>query len=250
MDMACNIETNGHNEGSSGGAKGQIDCGNSPIHREDEDLSQTPNSNASKKWNLVALRTLMLRIRHILFRFTKFLGPGFMVAVAYIDPGTLSPVSSSHLFIFEWANIRTTGNYATDASAGSSFRFQLLVMVLVSNFIAIYLQALCIKLGTVTGLTLAENIKAHCPRWLNYVLYFFAEAAIIATDIAEVFILPKNPRPLCQVANMTGGNWNRDRSEFASSYTPSRWLCDLHPGCSHPPRLLQAVRLYNRGPCF
>ena len=59
-------------------------------------------------------------------------------------------------------------------------------MVLVSNVIAIFLQSLCIKLGSVTGLNLAENIKAHCPRWLNYVLYFFAEAAIIATDIAEV----------------------------------------------------------------
>lgn len=59
-------------------------------------------------------------------------------------------------------------------------------MILVSNIFAIFLQSLCIKLGTVTGLNLAENCKAHLPRWLNYVLYFFAEAAIIATDIAEV----------------------------------------------------------------
>lgn len=59
-------------------------------------------------------------------------------------------------------------------------------MVLVSNIIAIYLQVLCVKLGTVTGLNLAENIKEHCPRYLNYALYFFAEAAIISTDIAEV----------------------------------------------------------------
>ena len=59
-------------------------------------------------------------------------------------------------------------------------------MVLVSNMIAIFLQSLCIKLGSVTGLNLAENIKVHCPPWLNYLLWFFAEAAIIATDIAEV----------------------------------------------------------------
>lgn len=59
-------------------------------------------------------------------------------------------------------------------------------MILVSNIFAIFLQSLCVKLGTVTGLNLAENCKAHLPRWLNYVLYFFAEAAIIATDIAEV----------------------------------------------------------------
>ena len=59
-------------------------------------------------------------------------------------------------------------------------------MILVSNIIAIFLQSLCIKLGSVTGLNLAENIKANCPPWLNYILWFFAEAAIVATDIAEV----------------------------------------------------------------
>jgi metal iron transporter len=55
-----------------------------------------------------------------------------------------------------------------------------------SNIFAIFLQSLCIKLGSVTGMDLAEMCKAHCPPWLNYVLYVFAEAAIIATDIAEV----------------------------------------------------------------
>jgi metal iron transporter len=79
-----------------------------------------------------------------------------------------------------------TGNYATDVAAGASFRFRLLFMVLLSNLFAIFLQSLCIKLGTVTGMNLAENCKAHLPPWLNYVLYVFAEAAIIATDIAEV----------------------------------------------------------------
>ncbi|KAJ6106840.1 hypothetical protein N7512_010357 [Penicillium capsulatum] len=47
-------------------------------------------------------------------------------------------------------------------------------------------QSLCIKLGTVTGLNLAENCREHLPRWMVYILYVFAEAAIIATDIAEV----------------------------------------------------------------
>ncbi|KAI9654411.1 MAG: hypothetical protein M1831_005377 [Alyxoria varia] len=96
-------------------------------------------------------------------RYASFVGPGFLVSVAYIDPG----------------------NYATDVAAGASYRFRLLVMILVSNIIAIFLQSLSIRLGSVTGLNLAENCRAHCPRWLNYVLYFFAEAAIIATDIAE-----------------------------------------------------------------
>lgn len=78
------------------------------------------------------------------------------------------------------------GNYATDVAAGASFRFQLLFIVLMSNIFAILLQSLCIKLGTVTGMNLAENCKAHLPRWLNYILYFLGESAIIATDIAEV----------------------------------------------------------------
>jgi metal iron transporter len=79
-----------------------------------------------------------------------------------------------------------TGNYATDVVAGASYKYRLLFVILMSNLIAIFLQSLCIKLGTVTGLNLAENCRAHLPPWLNYVLYAFAEAAIIATDVAEV----------------------------------------------------------------
>ncbi|EDU46682.1 manganese transporter SMF1 [Pyrenophora tritici-repentis Pt-1C-BFP] len=97
-------------------------------------------------------------------KYLTFVGPGFMVAVAYIDPG----------------------NYATDIAAGASFEYKLLFVVLMSNIFAIFLQSLCIKLGSVTGMNLAENCRAHLPLWLNYVLYFFAESAIIATDIAEV----------------------------------------------------------------
>lgn len=93
-----------------------------------------------------------------------FVGPGFIIAVAYIDPG----------------------NYATDAAAGASYQFKLLFMVLLSNIFAIFLQTLCIKMSTVSGLNLAEMNKAHLPPWLNYVLWFFGMAAVIATDIAEV----------------------------------------------------------------
>ncbi|KAJ6028120.1 hypothetical protein N7540_003696 [Penicillium herquei] len=99
-----------------------------------------------------------------LAKFGRFIGPGFLIAVAYIDPG----------------------NYATDVSAGAEFKYALLFIVLLSNLFAILLQSLCVKLGTVTGLNLAENCREHLPPWLVYILYFFAEAAIIATDIAEV----------------------------------------------------------------
>ena len=100
----------------------------------------------------------------VLRTYLKFIGPGFMVSVAYIDPG----------------------NYATDVAAGQSYRFKLLFMILLSNIFAIFLQSLCITLGTVTGLNLAQMTKAHCPPWLNYASYVFGESAIIATDLAEV----------------------------------------------------------------
>ncbi|PQE12192.1 metal ion transporter metal ion transporter protein [Rutstroemia sp. NJR-2017a BVV2] len=106
----------------------------------------------------------LLRFKQVMIKFAKFIGPGFMVSVAYIDPG----------------------NYATDVAAGATFRFRLLFIVLMSNVFAIFLQSLCIKLGTVSGLNLAEACKAHLPKWLNIVLYIMAEGAIIATDIAEV----------------------------------------------------------------
>ena len=78
------------------------------------------------------------------------------------------------------------GNYATDVAAGATYRFQLLFMILLSNIFAIFLQSLCINLGTVTGMNLAQMTRAHCPRWLNYLSYAFGESAIIATDMAEV----------------------------------------------------------------
>ncbi|CAK3998884.1 Manganese transporter SMF2 [Lecanosticta acicola] len=120
--------------------------------------SRTPNPK------LPSWQQPFRRSWQVLWKFVKFIGPGFMVAVAYIDPG----------------------NYATDAAAGATYRFKLLFMVLLSNIFAILLQSLCIKMSTVTGLNLAEMNKAHCSSWLNYVLWFFGEAAVIATDIAEV----------------------------------------------------------------
>ena len=103
-------------------------------------------------------------IARIFRKFLGFIGPGFMVSVAYIDPG----------------------NYSTDVSAGVATKFKLLFIVLMSNIFAIILQSLAIRLGTVTGTNLAEHCRAHVPRWLNYALYLLGEGAIIATDIAEV----------------------------------------------------------------
>ncbi|KAH7114792.1 transporter smf2 [Dactylonectria macrodidyma] len=124
------------------------------------------NSNASGDKNAHSRRhrSTVQRFESALFKFGSFIRPGFMIAVAYIDPG----------------------NYATDIAAGASYRFRLLFIVLLANVFAIFLQSLAIKLGTISGLNLAEACRAFLPRWLNYTLYFFAEVAIIATDIAEV----------------------------------------------------------------
>ena len=107
---------------------------------------------------------VLRRTGHILSKFGRFIGPGFMISVAYIDPG----------------------NYSTDVAAGSATRFHLLFVIFMSNFFAVILQTLAVRLGSVTGLNLAEMCRAHLPPWLNIILYILAEAAIIATDIAEV----------------------------------------------------------------
>ena len=66
------------------------------------------------------------------------------------------------------------------------YRFKLLFVVLVSNLFAIWLQALALKFGTVTGMDLATGFRLYLPRWLNYTLYALTEIGIIASDIAEV----------------------------------------------------------------
>ncbi|OAL31107.1 hypothetical protein AYO22_01249 [Fonsecaea multimorphosa] len=100
----------------------------------------------------------------VMFKYAKFVGPGFIISVAYIDPG----------------------NYATDVQAGAETRYRHLFIILLSNLIAIFLQSLCIRLGSVTGLNLAENCRKHLPRYVVYFLWIIAEAAIVATDVAEV----------------------------------------------------------------
>lgn len=123
--------------------------------RDDSSIVQKPMSMGKRAY---------YKVRSVLGKYMKFVGPGLMVSVAYMDPG----------------------NYSTAVDAGARNRFSLLFVVLLSNIIAIFLQSLCIKLGTVTGLDLSRACRKYLPPWLNYILYFFAEVAIIATDVAEV----------------------------------------------------------------
>ena len=97
-------------------------------------------------------------------RAAAFFGPGYMVAVGYMDPG----------------------NWATSLAGGSRFGYALLVVALVSNIMAIVLQSLCARLAIASGRDLAQACRDAFPKWVNVPLWFMAELAIIATDIAEV----------------------------------------------------------------
>lgn len=97
-------------------------------------------------------------------RMLSFIGPGYLVAVGYMDPG----------------------NWATSIAGGAQFGYTLLVVALVSNIMAIILQALCARLAIGSGRDLAQACRDAYPRPVAYVLWFLAEIAIIATDIAEV----------------------------------------------------------------
>ncbi|KAG0150124.1 hypothetical protein CROQUDRAFT_652826 [Cronartium quercuum f. sp. fusiforme G11] len=123
------------------------------------------------------LRTALtnrLCIRSILTRHLRFIGPGILASVAYLDPG----------------------NWATDLQAGSTYGYSHLCVILVSSFFAILLQILCTRLGYVTGKDLAQQCRLHLYhrarltmfwRWgVLYPLYLICEAGIIFTDLAEL----------------------------------------------------------------
>ena len=96
--------------------------------------------------------------------FLAFAGPGYMISVGYMDPG----------------------NWATDIAGGSRFGYTLLAVILLSNLMAILLQALSVRLGIATGRDLAQACRAHYSRPVNIALWLACEAAIIACDLAEV----------------------------------------------------------------
>ena len=93
-----------------------------------------------------------------------FLGPGYLVAVGYMDPG----------------------NWATSLAGGSKFGYALLFVALLSNAMAIVLQSLCTRLGVGAGRDLAQACRDSFPRWVSLPLWLSAEIAITATDLAEV----------------------------------------------------------------
>jgi len=93
-----------------------------------------------------------------------FAGPGYLVAVGYMDPG----------------------NWATDIAGGAQFGYSLLSVILMSNLMAILLQGLACKLGIVTGRDLAQACRDHYSKPVNFLLWVACEIAIAACDLAEV----------------------------------------------------------------
>ena len=97
-------------------------------------------------------------------RLMAFAGPGYLVSVGYMDPG----------------------NWATDIAGGAKFGYALLSVILLSNLMAVLLQALSARLGIASGMDLAQACRAAYPRPVNILLWLACEAAIIACDLAEV----------------------------------------------------------------
>jgi manganese transport protein len=97
-------------------------------------------------------------------RALAFVGPGYLVSVGYMDPG----------------------NWATSIAGGAQFGYTLLFVALLSNIMAIILQSLCARLAIGSGRDLAQACRDAFPKSVAFILWAFAEIAIIATDIAEV----------------------------------------------------------------
>ena len=98
-----------------------------------------------------------------LMRLLPFMGPAFIAAVAYVDPG----------------------NYATNIQAGAQFGYQLLWVVFACNIMAVLIQTMAAKLGIATGRNLAEMIRDHYPHWAGIVMWVMMEIVAMATDLAE-----------------------------------------------------------------
>ena len=97
-------------------------------------------------------------------KFLPYIGPAYLVSVGYMDPG----------------------NWATDLAGGAKFGYALLFIVMLSNFMAILLQHLCIKLGVATGRDLAQACRDHYSTPTAWFLWILCEIAISACDLAEV----------------------------------------------------------------
>ncbi|MBX7156910.1 MAG: Nramp family divalent metal transporter [Verrucomicrobiae bacterium] len=135
----------------------------------DPKTSQPPSEGWRRAASSVSLpevhRTIPVSQHRSFFKkMASYAGPGFLVAVGYMDPG----------------------NWATDLAGGAKFGYSLLCVIMLSNLMAILLQHLCIKLGVVTGRDLAQACRDHYHKPTVWFLWILCELAIAACDLAEV----------------------------------------------------------------
>ena len=135
--------------------------------------SVTPSSTPDKAWRLESASPSLPEVnqsilvpKHLSFwrKMLAFSGPGYLVAVGYMDPG----------------------NWATDLAGGSKFNYTLLFVIMLSNLMAILLQSLAVKLGVATGRDLAQACRDHFSKPVAMFLWVICEIAIAACDLAEV----------------------------------------------------------------
>lgn len=118
------------------------------------------SNDASDSYRSIPVRADGFWFRRLL----GFMGPGYLVAVGYMDPG----------------------NWATDLAGGAQFGYSLLWVVMLSSVMAIFLQILSARLGIVTGMDLAQACRHHYSRKSSFAQWIICEVAICATDLAEV----------------------------------------------------------------
>lgn len=143
------------------------------MNSNDNDSNHAENDSGKPAWKHQGFNVSLPEVHRSIavpseYSFRKklwaFMGPGFLVAVGYMDPG----------------------NWATDLAGGARFGYTLLSVVMISNLMAILLQHLCIKLGVATGRDLAQACRDHYSTPVVWILWVLCELAIAACDLAEV----------------------------------------------------------------
>jgi len=129
-------------------------------------MTNSDSTNDSRRQQSIAdvHSTVPVKYRSAWRRLLAFAGPAYLISVGYMDPG----------------------NWATDIEAGSRFGYKLIWVLLMSNLMAVLLQALATRLGIVTGKDLAQACRAEYNKGLGFFLWALAEIAVAATDLAEI----------------------------------------------------------------
>lgn len=127
----------------------------------ERDAQEPPVPSATEAAGIAVLEGTSQR--RGVWKILPFLGPAFIAAVAYVDPG----------------------NFATNIAGGARFGYQLLWVVVYVNILAMFIQTLSAKLGIATGKNLPELMREHFSPWLVWPLWVIAEIMAMATDLAE-----------------------------------------------------------------